>query len=196
MTDQLPPVPPGPPSTPPPAGWYADPGVDGQLRFWDGRVWTDQVSVPQPAGPSSAGPSPAALPPVHVHRSTSATTFGCGAIAGIVLLALVLLFAVFIGVAKMFGGGGGGDGEYGEQTAITTCQFYVTARLQAPDTAVFDDLEASEGAENQWTVSGAVDSRSTGGTTERTTFVCSVSPGPDGGGLQLDRLRFDVPSGG
>ncbi len=43
---------------PPPvaaAGWYADPGGSGSLRYWDGSRWTDAVSsaVP-PASPHNA----------------------------------------------------------------------------------------------------------------------------------------------
>ena len=184
-------VPPGPPATPPPAGWYADPGVSGQLRFWDGRVWTDQVSVPQVMGAASA-PATGPVTPLHVHHSTPTRSLGCGAIVGIVLLGLVLLFAVLVALGKLVGGGS----TINDQTAITACRFYVTSRLQAPDSATFHELEATEGAEDEWTVTGAVDSRSTGGTTERTTFVCVISPGPDGAGLQLDRLRFNGPAAG
>ena len=28
---------------PTPAGWYANPDVAGQQRYWDGTVWTDQT---------------------------------------------------------------------------------------------------------------------------------------------------------
>lgn len=28
-----------------PAAWYADPGDEGQLRYWDGSNWTDQLAI-------------------------------------------------------------------------------------------------------------------------------------------------------
>lgn len=41
-----------------PAGWYDDPHVPGQLRWWDGYQWTQQVS-PRPA----PRPAPVPIPP-------------------------------------------------------------------------------------------------------------------------------------
>jgi hypothetical protein len=38
------------------AGWYPDPWVPGQLRYWDGEVWTDHVETPQ--GAVTAAPVP------------------------------------------------------------------------------------------------------------------------------------------
>jgi hypothetical protein len=39
-------------ATPTPAGWYPDPGGEGQLRWWDGTQWTvhtaQAASAPQP----------------------------------------------------------------------------------------------------------------------------------------------------
>lgn len=51
-----------------PAGWYADPGNSGGLRWWDGSQWTAHTSVPQPQQTAAAtarmGRSPYELPPV------------------------------------------------------------------------------------------------------------------------------------
>lgn len=40
-------VPAAPTTTP--AGWYADPNVPGQQRYWDGTTWTEHVHQPSPA---------------------------------------------------------------------------------------------------------------------------------------------------
>src|SRR6202012_717411 len=40
----------------PPAGWYADPQVPGQLRYWDGATWTAHTA-PAAAPPPAQGPS-------------------------------------------------------------------------------------------------------------------------------------------
>ena len=38
----------------PPAAWYADPTVPGQLRYWDGRAWTAHLAR---SGPDSRSPA-------------------------------------------------------------------------------------------------------------------------------------------
>jgi hypothetical protein len=38
----------GPPVVAPRAGWYADPWMDGVLRWWDGHRWTSYVAGPAP----------------------------------------------------------------------------------------------------------------------------------------------------
>jgi hypothetical protein len=43
----------------PVAGWYADPRVPHQLRFWDGDGWTNNVYMPD----RSQRPAPADLVP-------------------------------------------------------------------------------------------------------------------------------------
>jgi uncharacterized RDD family membrane protein YckC len=55
----------GPPHGPtPPAGWFPDPTVPGQLRYWDGNVWTAAThaspvqAVAPPAHPASWYPDP------------------------------------------------------------------------------------------------------------------------------------------
>lgn len=34
-----------------PAGWYPDPWVSGQQRYWDGQQWTAHTNSPQPQPP-------------------------------------------------------------------------------------------------------------------------------------------------
>jgi hypothetical protein len=41
------------PSTPTPAGWYADPAGSPLQRWWDGEAWTDHVHDPAAAAPST-----------------------------------------------------------------------------------------------------------------------------------------------
>lgn len=50
-------TPPPPPEQPrqPAAGWYPDPGVPGQQRYWDGGAWTDHVAPLQAAAMAGAG---------------------------------------------------------------------------------------------------------------------------------------------
>ena len=50
----------GPETNAIPAAWYADPGDDGQLRYWDGSNWTDQLAilVQAPAAPPAAPAQP------------------------------------------------------------------------------------------------------------------------------------------
>jgi uncharacterized protein len=48
-----------PPPSQTPAGWFPDPGHNGGLRYWDGRVWTPYTSpVPQGAWGPETGPHP------------------------------------------------------------------------------------------------------------------------------------------
>lgn len=36
-------------------GWYPDPSIPGQVRYWDGGSWTTHVQAAPPAWPSAAG---------------------------------------------------------------------------------------------------------------------------------------------
>lgn len=165
----------GPPRTPPPPGWYPDPGDPHRLRLWDGQLWTEYVS----AIPVSSRSVPIAVHgrrPVHSIRTIGPVALGLG--PGLLVLLLVALVAW---------SRAGED----EPPAIAACRAIVTERLAAPDSAVFGPLQAKEGVADRWSVTGAVDSLSAGGTVERTTFSCTVSP--DDGGWRLDRLRFNAP---
>ena len=62
MTDQSP--------TAPAAGWYADPGGSGELRWWDGEAWTPHTHADPASGSTSLSPSSSTSP----HDSSSAST--------------------------------------------------------------------------------------------------------------------------
>jgi hypothetical protein len=48
-------------ATAPAEGWFSDPNVPGQLRWWDGTQWTEHVA-PDPAAAPAPAPAPAAAP--------------------------------------------------------------------------------------------------------------------------------------
>lgn len=54
-----------------PAGWYADPGVPGQLRWWDGTDWAEGTVAPvaEDAAPAAAPAPPASAPEPSVRPS-------------------------------------------------------------------------------------------------------------------------------
>jgi hypothetical protein len=140
-------------------------------------MWTEMVqNLPE------YGPVPVA---VRAGGSPRNGGFGLVAFIGVGLVVAALVAGLMVWVSRVQGPGG-------EAAATSACRVFVATRLRAPDTAVFTSLEAIKLGGNQWTVTGAVDSRSAGGTTERTGFTCTVSP--DDGRWQLDRLRLDVPT--
>jgi hypothetical protein len=58
----------GPDTNAIPAAWYADPGDEGQLRYWDGANWTDRLAVlVQPP----AAPAPSVLAPAEPEEQLS-----------------------------------------------------------------------------------------------------------------------------
>jgi Protein of unknown function (DUF2510) len=165
----------GPPRTPPLPGWYPDPGDPHRLRLWDGQLWTEYVT-PMPVSLGTV--------PIAVHeRRPGHRIGGIGPVAlGMGPALLVLLLVALVAWSRA-----GED----EPPAMAACRAIVTERLAVPDSAVFGKLHAREGVAERWSVTGAVDSLSAGGTVERTTFSCTVSP--DDGRWRLDRLRFNAP---
>jgi hypothetical protein len=126
--------------------------------------------------------------PIAVHHTPATHTpggFGCVSFAAVALIVIALIFGVIV-VAGRLGGPGG------EETAVAACRAFVVTRLKAPGSAQFSSIEATEGAPDHWTVTGAVDSLSGGGTTRRTLFTCAVSP-DDEGVWRLTSLRFTTP---
>ena len=59
---------PPPPGGLPPAGWYLDPTMPNQQRYWDGVQWTDNIA-PQ----YRFGPPPPVTPPITSAYATAAT---------------------------------------------------------------------------------------------------------------------------
>lgn len=56
-----------------PAGWYSDPSVAGQVRWWDGAAWTSHVGVAAPQPPGHSVPdSPSVQRPVPTDSTTAA----------------------------------------------------------------------------------------------------------------------------
>jgi hypothetical protein len=122
--------------------------------------------------------------PIAVHTGRRIRRIGgIGPVAVGVGPALVVLVLVALAAVSRAGGD--------EPPAMAACRAIVTERLAAPDSAVFGPLQARAGVAERWSVTGAVESLSAGGTVERTTFSCTVSP--DDGDWHLDRLRFNAP---
>lgn len=61
------------PQTAPEAGWYADPGGSGGLRYWDGAAWTGHVTPPRPAATTAP---PGYVPTAPTSSPTKAKTPG------------------------------------------------------------------------------------------------------------------------
>lgn len=55
----------------PPAGWYADPSVPGQQRYWDGARWTEHTAPAVAPPPAPQAPAPAAPQPQQPPSATA-----------------------------------------------------------------------------------------------------------------------------
>ncbi|WP_413355222.1 DUF2510 domain-containing protein [Microbacterium sp. 1P06AB] len=82
-----------------PAGWYADPGEPGQLRWWDGSDWATDTVAPQ-----NAAPTPAAAPAPQVPSPAPASRLRPGTVwiwLAIVASVLPLYTGVFFDAASL-----------------------------------------------------------------------------------------------
>ena len=75
-----------PTSSPVPAGWYPDPQIAGQGRYWDGSAWTEYVHAP--GQPFPAGP------PLRAPEGTDPNTPWVWLIVGIQVLPMLFLLLV------------------------------------------------------------------------------------------------------
>lgn len=70
--------------TTPPANWYPDPQVPGQMRYWDGAQWTEHVAQAQPAAaatPTQQAPQTAAAQQAKPASSRKIGLFGARGVA-------------------------------------------------------------------------------------------------------------------
>lgn len=83
----------------PPPGWYPDPGVAQQLRYWDGAAWTDHVAPGEAQPQTSTGSS---LPvadrtPGRDRNFTLWAGIGAAAIIAAVVVIVVSILAAAVG---------------------------------------------------------------------------------------------------
>ena len=90
---------------PPPAGWYADPHVPTQKRFWNGAAWTDQVQPSAPPMPPPPAPfsQPTITPPIYQPAPEKAWPARHPVLTGLGVLVVIAIIGAAIG-------GSGSDG--------------------------------------------------------------------------------------
>ena len=76
----------------PTPGWYADPHVPGQLRWWDGASWSAHT-MPAPFVPPS-GPYGGEVTQPSTSSRRTALVVGAVAVCGLLLVAVVLVVAL------------------------------------------------------------------------------------------------------
>lgn len=59
-----------------PAGWYPDPNIGGQQRYWDGQQWTESTAAVSPAAPPAPVPYVPPTPPVLPVSPQSPPSYG------------------------------------------------------------------------------------------------------------------------
>lgn len=88
---------------PTPAGWFPDPGVPGQSRWWDGQRWTEHVQLVPPVLPAQPFAGPPSEQPATAGNTFAGWGLGVG-IGSVVLSApWPLLTIVTSLVALVFG---------------------------------------------------------------------------------------------
>lgn len=163
-----------------PAGWYNDPYVPGQWRYWDGDSWTtDSVpgSSPRPTDPPEDSDRNVAKPAAEEPAAAQSNkNVGIGCLAIIVILFIIGAIGSLFENEDSGGSGGGGDSsaDAGDEIgAQVVCEDFVEDRLKSPSTADFSETEVT-GVEPEFTVTGAVDSENSFGAAIRNTYSCTV----------------------
>jgi len=106
-----------------PAGWFADPKAEADLRYWDGNAWTDHTHNHPPADtPVPASPDLGSVVPVRVPVEVPGQPQERSKRQKWPLLAglLVLLVLVVVAVTQLSGGGGDSKSADGSSTGSST----------------------------------------------------------------------------